>query len=98
MINTAEIVAAIEQIQLNGAEVLVFVCPVDPKALEASGISKDTLEDRVQTALIAELNASLVPPRITCGVTIPGVGPCELEPDGHRDHRRGAVTWNGAVQ
>lgn len=30
-----------------------------------------------------------------CLVVIPGIGQCELPPDGHSLHRHGAVAWNG---
>lgn len=30
-----------------------------------------------------------------CPTVIPGVGRCELDPNGHTTHRRGDVTWNG---
>lgn len=42
--------------------------------------------------------ALMVPsePEPTCGVEIPGIGPCTEPPDdGHEMHRRGPVGWNG---
>lgn len=95
MIDTAEIVAAIESAKNQGFEVLVFVAPINPVTLALSELSKETIEDRVQTALIAELNRCLVA-ATTCGVTIPGIGPCTVKGK-HEIHERGAVKWNGGI-
>lgn len=57
----SEVVEAMTQYQNAGMKVLVFVVPVDPEALALSGRSAATVEDRVQNAMIAELNECLAP-------------------------------------
>jgi hypothetical protein len=58
----SEVVEAITTIQNDPSlECMTFVVPVTVEALEQSGLSKATIEDRVLQALIAELNACLLP-------------------------------------
>jgi hypothetical protein len=54
-----EVVDAIRQAQEIGNKVLTFVIPVAPEAIERSGLSVATIEDRVQLVLIAELSDCL---------------------------------------
>jgi hypothetical protein len=52
---------SIIEAQLQGLKVMVFAVPVDPEAIALSGLSPATIEDRVQQAMIAELNTCLAP-------------------------------------
>lgn len=52
-----ETILAIQNDPLH--EELVFIIPVSIEALTEASISRATLEDRVQAAIIAELNEAL---------------------------------------
>lgn len=55
----SEVVEAMTAAQEAGHKVLAFVIPVTEEALYNSGLSASTIEDRVQQALIGELQACL---------------------------------------
>src|SRR4051812_21575798 len=54
-----EVVDAMRSAQEAGLKVLAYVIPIDPVALDRSGLAAATIEDRVRTVMIRELKACL---------------------------------------
>lgn len=77
----AEVVEAMRSAQESGYKVLAFVVPITEQGLHESGLSAATIEDRVQTALIAELRACLVPSEHIMSGDIPEGQPVWLTED-----------------